>query len=84
MNDATVSPKVRTDAANSILTHLKKPDNLKVEIDVGVKEVSGMTELKDMLASLAQRQLDLIAQGVTTKEIAHQSIAPMKDITPHP
>lgn len=84
MNDVNVSPKVRTDAANSIMTHLKKPDNLKVEIDVGVKEVSGMVELKDMLASLAQRQLDLIAQGVTTKEIAHQSIAPMKDITPLP
>lgn len=76
------SEKVRTDAANSLLTHLKKPDSHKVQIDLGVKENTGMNELKDMLTSLAQRQIDLIGQGISTQEIAHQSMAPMKDVTP--
>lgn len=68
------SEKVRSDAANSILTHLKKPETQKVELDIGVKENSGMMELNDMLSVLAQRQQDMIAQGTNTKEIAHQSL----------
>lgn len=68
------SEKVRSDAANSILTHLKKPESQKVELDIGVKENSGMLELNEMLASLAQRQQDMIAQGTNTKEIAHQPL----------
>ncbi len=68
------SEKVKTDAANSLLTHLKKPEAQKVELNLGAQENSGMIELNEMLASLAQRQQDLIAQGVTTKEIAHQPL----------
>jgi hypothetical protein len=78
------SEKVRADAANSILTHLKAPETKKIEIDLGVKETSGMNELRGMLSELATKSLDLIAQGVTTKDIAHQALVPMKDITPAP
>jgi hypothetical protein len=76
------SEKVRSDAANSILTHLKTPETKKIELDLGIKETSGMNELKGMLSALAERSLDLIAQGVTTREIAHQDLVPMKDVTP--
>jgi hypothetical protein len=82
------SEKVRSDAANSILTHLKRPEKTQVELNIGLKETSGMTELKDMLTVLAHRQQSLIEQGVNTREIAHQKLVPgaiegvAKDITP--
>lgn len=37
-----------------------------------------MIEMKDMLQKLAQQQRDLIAQGVTAKEIAAQKIIDME------
>lgn len=95
---SAASEKVRAEAANSLLTHLKKPESKQVELSIGVEDTSGMNELKDMLSSLAQRQQDLIGQGMTTREIAHQDLhtkktevietvdviaATAKDVTPH-
>jgi hypothetical protein len=57
------SEKVRTDAANSILTHLKKPEVVKGQLDLNVKEVSGMKEMKDLLTQLAGQQRQMIEQG---------------------
>lgn len=68
------SEKVRSDAANSILTHLKRPEKAQVEIELGEAATSGMAELKDMLGSLAKRQQELIGQGMGTREIAHQKL----------
>lgn len=79
MTDDTVSPKVRTEAANSLLTHLKRPETKKVELEIGARENSGMDELRGLMAQLAERQQALIAQGANTREIAHQSL---RDITP--
>jgi hypothetical protein len=69
-----VSEKVRTDAANSILTHLAKPKEAGPLINIDMKESSGMTEMKDMLGKLAEQQRNLILSGVTAKEIAGQRI----------
>lgn len=74
MNDPSVSHKVQAEAANSILTHLKKPETKTLDVNIGVEETSGMTELKDMLTQMAGRQQELIAQGATTQEIAHQKL----------
>lgn len=68
------SEKVRTDAANSLLTHLAKPKEAGPLINLDMRENSGMGELKDMLTKLAEQQLDLIKNGVSTKEIAGQKI----------
>jgi hypothetical protein len=69
------SEKVRTDAANSILTHLKKPETIKGQISLDIKESSGMTELKNMMSQLAQNQQTLIQQGqMKTVEIAAQRL----------
>lgn len=57
------SDKVRTDAANSILTHLKKPEAVKGQIDLNVNESSAMKDLKNMLGQLADQQRQMIAQG---------------------
>jgi hypothetical protein len=74
------SEKVRAEAANSILTHLKRPETKKVEIDLGVRQDSGLEALKVSMAQLAEQQLQLIQQGVNTREIAHQRLVPKAEI----
>lgn len=68
------SELVRSNAANSILTHLAKPKEAGPLINLELNQNSGMNELKDLLSNLAQQQRDLIASGVPTKEIAEQKI----------
>ena len=74
MTDEDVSPKVRSDAADSLLTHLAKPKEAGPLINIDMGETSGMNELKDALARMAQQQQTLINAGVSTKEIAAQDI----------
>lgn len=64
------SEKVRTEAANSLLTHLKRPEAVKAQIDVNVKDSSGMTELKEAMRKLAQQQTELIQNGASARLIA--------------
>lgn len=68
------SEKVRSDAANSLLTHLAKPKEAAAALQISINQDSGMSELKDMLTNLAGRQLDLIENGVTAKDIADQKL----------
>lgn len=81
MTDTQISPKVRAEAANSILTHLKRPETKKVEIDLGVKDNSGLTELRGMMEALVGSQLQAISEGINTQTIAHQPLV-LKDVTP--
>lgn len=71
MTNAT-SELVRTQAANSILTHLKPPEIKKVELDIGMKQGSTLEDLKATMVALAERQKELITQGVPAKAIAHE------------
>lgn len=64
------SEKVRSDAANSILTHLKKPENQNFQINMDMRETSGLNELKESLRNLAEKQRELIESGIETKLIA--------------
>jgi glutamine synthetase type III len=68
------SEKVRTDAANSLLTHLAKPKEAGPLVSIDIRESSGLTELKGMLVQLAQSQQNAIKGGMTPKEIAGQKI----------
>lgn len=68
------SELVRSNAANSILTHLAKPKEAGPLINLDMRENSGMNELRDMLTSLAKQQRDLIQGGVPTKQIAEQRL----------
>lgn len=80
------SEMVRMQAANSLLTHLKPPERKQIELSIFTPETSGMVELKDMLTTLAAKQLELIEGGASTREIAHQKLIPavgdMIDVTP--
>lgn len=60
------SEKVRSDAANSLLTHLKKPETTKIELDIGVKEDSTLSQIRAQTMELAAMQQKAIAAGVTT------------------
>lgn len=64
------SEKVRSDAANSILTHLKPPEKKEINLNVGVQESAGLAELKNALTDLASKQIDAIQSGTSTKQIA--------------
>lgn len=68
------SDMVRMQAANSLLTHIKPPEKRQIDLTVTTPEASGLTELRQMLTTVAERQRQLIEQGATTREIAHQKI----------
>lgn len=64
------SEKVRSDAANSILTHLKKPEQAGPLINLDMRETSGMNELKEALRAMAEQQQKAIGAGVRTADVA--------------
>ena len=69
------SEKVRSDAANSLLTHLKRPETTKIELDIGVKEDSMLAQIRAQTAELAKLQQQHIASGqATAKEVAEQKL----------
>lgn len=70
-----MSEKVRSDAANSLLVHLKPPEVKKVELDIGLKSDKGIDEMRTMLATLSAKQKELIDGGVVnTKEVAEMKL----------
>jgi hypothetical protein len=74
MNTAS-SEKVRSDAANSLLTHLKPPETKKVELDIGLKHGNEVEQLRNVIAELAGKQRKFIEAGVVTaKETAEQRL----------
>lgn len=69
------SEKVRSDAANSILTHLKQPETTKVQLDIGVKDDQTIASLQNAVQALAAQQRDAIRAGlVNAQEVAHSKI----------
>lgn len=69
------SEKVRSDAANSLLTHLKAPETKKVELDIAVSEGSAISELRATTQALS----DTLKQGIQSgtlnaKEAAHSKL----------
>lgn len=60
------SEKVRCDAANSLLTHLKQPEVTKVEMDINLKQDKSIDDLRATTVELAKIQREMIAKGETT------------------
>lgn len=72
MLDTDVSPKVRSDAANSLLTHLKMPETQKVELDLNVKEDGSIAALRATTLELARQQRLMVEAGaMNAQEVAH-------------
>ena len=74
MMDVGVSPKVRVEAANSLITHLQKPKEVTPAVNIDLRESSGLSELKKALGQLATQQQQLIEQGGSTRDVAAQRI----------
>ena len=76
------SDKVRCDAANSLLTHLKMPETQKVELEIGVKEDSSISQLRQATLELARAQrLAMEAGAMNAQEVAHARIVIDVDAT---
>jgi len=67
------SEKVRTDAANSLLNHLKMPEVTKIEMDIGVKQDKSIDDLRASTLELVAVQKKIIEAGVQTAEEVAQS-----------
>jgi hypothetical protein len=75
MVDDDVSPKVRSDAANSLLVHLKMPETQKIELDIGMKEDKTINELRNTTMELVAQQRKMLEAGaVNAKEVAHSNL----------
>lgn len=71
MNDVNVSDKVRVEAANSILTHLKKPEVNKAELKIEIGMNDGMAALEKRLAEMAEvQQRTIEGRMMTAQEVA--------------
>lgn len=57
------SEKVRSDAANSLLNHLKPPEKSKLEIDMTVKQSSHVDDLRRAVLELTHAQQQAIRAG---------------------
>ena len=79
------SEKVRSDAANSLLTQLKMPETQKVELDVKVKEDSSIGQLRQATLELARAQrLALQAGALDAGQVARSKVVIDADITEVP
>lgn len=71
MNDVNESARTRVEAANSILTHLKKPEVNKAELKIDIAMNDGMKALEHRLAEMADMQLKTIEGSImSVQEVA--------------
>jgi len=69
------SEKVRSDAADSLMKHLKAPEAQKVELSVTTQEDKSIDELRNSTMELVAMQRKMIESGMmSTKEIAHSKL----------
>lgn len=69
------SEKVRTEAANSVLTHTKAPETQQVEINISTEEDSSITALRKATLALAAKATEALEAGtMTAEEVAHAPI----------
>ena len=69
------SEMVRMQAANSVLTQLKPPENQKLELEVSHKESSVIADLRKATQELAAQQRMQVQSGaMNAQEVAHTKI----------
>ena len=68
------SDKVKVEAARAILEATRPPEKSKVQVDLNVKDSSGIGELKQIMQEVAENQIKQIEGGRRTQEIAHEGM----------
>ena len=85
-SDPNVSPKVRSDAANSLIVNLKPPENRKIEIDVGVNQGSVIEDYQAAMVMMVKKQKELLEAGGDLRSITNAAVRKPEqeviDITP--
>lgn len=72
------SEKVQSDAANSLLTHLKPPEVAKVELDITAKDDGSINALRNTMMELVAQQRAALQAGVMdAQQVAHQKLGYM-------
>ena len=72
---SAASEKVRTDAANSLLSHLKMPETKKIELDIGMKEDKTIEALRASTMDLVAQQRKMIQAGaMNAQDTAHSKL----------
>ena len=80
MVDDTISPKVRSDAANSLMTHLKTPEVKQAELKVDVQGSGAIEQLAEALGSLSGKQSEMLREGkYSLKDIREATIIEVGD-----
>lgn len=80
MLDDSISPKVRSDAANSLMTHLKTPEVKQAELKVDVQGSGAIEQLAEALGSLSGKQSEMLREGrYSLKDIREATIIEVKD-----
>lgn len=75
MLDDSISPKVRSDAANSLMTHLKTPEVKQAELKVDVQGSGAIEQLAEALGSLSGKQSEMLREGrYSLKDIREATI----------
>lgn len=74
------SEKVRCDAANNALNHIKPPEVSKFQLDVDIKQDRTLDELRNAVSVLVSQQHEAISmKNVTAKDIAESKIIRAED-----
>jgi len=69
------SEKVRAEAANSLLSHLKRPEAAKLQLDVTMQQDESVAKLTKAMSELAAKQREAIESGLmTAQEVAEAMI----------
>lgn len=80
MVDDSISPKVRSDAANSLMTHLKTPEVKQAELKVDVQGSGAIEQLAEALGSLSGKQSEMLREGrYSLKDIREATIIEVGD-----
>ena len=70
------SEKVQVEAAKAILEATRAPERSQVQLDISIKDNSGLDELKELMQEVAGNQIKQIESGTRTRDIAHQGMFP--------
>lgn len=74
------SEKVRTDAANSLLNHLKKPEASKIQLDISYKEDKTLEDLRASTQALVDIQRRMLEEKVIDAKFVAESVIIPKEI----
>lgn len=80
MTDDSVSPKVRSDAANSLMTHLKQPEIKQAELKISTNDNGAIGSLTEALNNLSNAQKQALSSGsIKLKDISEAEIIEVKE-----